>query len=412
MSDDLTPSERFQETGSTTTAFAAPPSPPVPPARRRGGGPGPLLAAVFGGLIGAAAVALVFVFVLGYPASSTVTPSTSTMASIVQTSTETTSGAGDQDANFAERVAAKLTPSVVNVAIEQTGVDRFTGKTITQAVGNGSGVIIRPDGYILTNNHVVEGADALVVTVGVEDLPAKVIGTDPSTDLAVIKVERTGLPAVQFGSSASLKVGEPVVAIGSPFGLEKTVTSGIISALGRSSVAQSASGITTYTSLIQTDAAINPGNSGGALADAEGRLIGINTLIQSTSGQSAGIGFAIPADFARGIAEELIATGRVSHPYMGVGTVTIDAVAAAQFNLPVSKGALIQSVSAGSPSEKAGLKQGDIIVKIAGKDVASVEDVFTVVRSHKVGQTVAVEIVRGTKHLTLQVTLGSDVATR
>ncbi len=389
---------------------AAPAAPAVAPAPRRSGF-SLLIAGIFGGLVGAAVVAAAFVFVLGYPASRTASQQPAPNAAITHTAAETT-GTADQDATYVEQVAAKLTPSVVNVAIEQTGIDRFTGRTVTQVVGNGSGVIIRDDGYILTNNHVVEGADALIVTVGVEDLPAKVVGTDPSTDLAVIKVDKTGLPAVQFGSSASLKVGEPVVAIGSPFGLEKTVTSGIISALGRSSVAQSGSGITAYTSLIQTDASINPGNSGGALADAGGRLIGINTLIQSTSGQSAGIGFAIPADFARDIADELIKTGHATHPYMGVGTVTIDANVAAQFNLPVNTGALVQSVTTGSPAEKAGLAQGDIIVKIAGKDIASVEDVFTTIRSQKVGQTVPVEIVRGTEHRTLTVTLGSDAASR
>jgi len=248
------------------------------------------------------------------------------------------------------------------------------------------------------------------VTVGVEDLPARVIGTDPSSDLAVIKVEQTGLPVVEFGSSAHLKVGEPVVAIGSPFGLEKTVTTGIVSALGRSSVAQSTSGITAYTSLIQTDASINPGNSGGALADAEGRLIGINTLIQSTSGASAGIGFAIPVDFARSVAEEIIGTGRATHPFMGVGTVTIDANVAAQYSLAADAGVLVQSIAEGSPAESGGISVGDIIVRIADKKILSVEDVFTAIRSQKVGDTVDVLVVRADGEKTLRVTLGSDAA--
>ncbi|TDB38734.1 MAG: PDZ domain-containing protein [Actinobacteria bacterium] len=407
MTDESTPVE---QSAVPEPSFVAYQPPVVPPAPRRRGGFALLLAGIFGGIIGAAVVVAAFVFVLGYPATRTTTQTAVTTPAPVETAVETS--VVDRDANFAEQVASKLTPSVVNIAIEQTGIDRFTGKTVTQVVGNGSGVIIRADGYILTNNHVVEGADALIVTVGVEDLPAKIVGADPSTDLAVIKVDKSGLPAAQLGSSAGLRVGEPVVAIGSPFGLEKTVTSGIISALGRSSIAQSGSGITAYTSLIQTDASINPGNSGGALADADGKLIGINTLIQSTSGQSAGIGFAIPVDFAKSIADEIISTGRASHPFMGVGTVTIDESVASQYGLPVSKGVLVQSIATGSPAEKAGIRQGDIIEKIAGKDIASVEDVFTTIRSQKVGQTVPVEIVRGTEHTTLQVTLGSDTARR
>jgi putative serine protease PepD len=313
---------------------------------------------------------------------------------------------------YAEAVAAKTTPSVVFVQIEQLRFDPYTGRTVARAVGNGSGVIIRPDGYILTNNHVVAGADRLVVTIGAEDVTATVVGADPSTDLAVVKVDRVGLPAAEIGSSSNLRVGQPVVAIGAPWGLEKTVTAGIISALGRSSVAESASGLTAYTSLIQTDAAINPGNSGGALCDAQGRVIGINTLIQSTSGAFAGIGFAIPIDFAMGVADEIIATGRATHPFLGVATATIDRSTAERFGLPVSAGAYVQSVVRGSPAEAAGIQPGDIIVRIGDATIESVEDVFAAVRSHKVGQRVEVEVVRGTKRVTLEATLASDTGRR
>jgi putative serine protease PepD len=417
MTDEYTPQElpvdgeQYPQTYETTPASpVVPPLPPQPvPVRPKRSALGMIVAGIFGGLVGAAIVVAAFVFVLGYPVQETAVQPTGDPASLT-TSTPAPVALGE--AAFAETVAARLTPSVVYIEIQQTGVDRFTGRTVTQSAGNGSGVIIREDGYILTNNHVVDGADVLLVTIGVEELPATVVGTDPSTDLAVIKVDKTGLPAAEFGSSAALKVGESVVAIGSPFGLEKTVTSGIISALGRSTVAQGTSGITAYISLIQTDAAINPGNSGGALSDAQGRLIGINTLIQSTSGQSAGIGFAIPVDFAKSIAEELIATGRASHPFMGVGTATIDGNAAAQYGLSVSTGAFVQSVTAGSPAETAGIKQGDIIVKVADTDIASVEDVFTAIRSQKVGDTVSVEIVRGEERLVIKVTLASDTAAR
>ncbi|PKQ20870.1 MAG: hypothetical protein CVT66_02275 [Actinobacteria bacterium HGW-Actinobacteria-6] len=415
MTDEFTPQDLPADGGQYPPAYVpSPVSPLAPPlapqpvtARPKRSGVALVIAGIFGGLVGAAIVIAAFVFILGYPMQDASVQPTGASAPVT-TAVPTPVAFGE--AAFAESVAAKLTPSVVNIEIEQTGIDRFTGRTVTQSAGNGSGVIIREDGYILTNNHVVDGADAIIVTIGVDELPATVVGTDPSTDLAVIKVDKTGLLAAEFGSSAALRVGEPVVAIGSPFGLEKTVTSGIVSALGRSTVAQGTSGITTYISLIQTDAAINPGNSGGALADAKGRLIGINTLIQSTSGQSAGIGFAIPVDFAKSIAEELISTGRASHPFMGVGTATIDGNAAAQYGLSVSAGAFVQSVTAGSPAETSGIKQGDIIVKIADAQVASVEDVFTAIRSQKVGDTVSVEIVRGEDRMTLKVTLASDTA--
>ena len=219
-----------------------------------------------------------------------------------------------QNLDVATAVAKKVVPSVVSVTIQQPVTD-FSGNQSYRKVGTGSGVIIRADGYILTNNHVVEGAERVIVTVGLEDKVATVVGTDPSTDLAVLKIEGSGYPAVEAGSSKALQVGQFVMAVGSPFGLEKTVTSGIVSALQRSEQAQgqTANDITTYTNLIQTDAAINPGNSGGALVDGQGKLVGINSLIQSPSGgvgaaQSAGIGFAIPVDFAIDIANQLIET--------------------------------------------------------------------------------------------------------
>ncbi|MGB4594071.1 MAG: trypsin-like peptidase domain-containing protein, partial [Coriobacteriia bacterium] len=388
-----------------------PVAPPLPVAHPAPAAPSPrkpriwlavIAAGILGGILGAAAMAaLGLAFVL--PVKSTITQVESSSPS----STVTIETA-NEEATFAEAVATKMTPSVVSVSIEQVGFDPFSGTTVTQTVGNGSGVIIRQDGYILTNNHVVADADKLVVTIGVDDLPATVVGTDPSTDLAVIKVDRTGLPAAEMGVSSALKVGQPVVAIGSPFGLEKSVTSGIVSALGRSSLSEGSSGLTAYTSLIQTDAAINPGNSGGALCDAEGRLIGINTLIQTTSGSSAGVGFAIPIDFAKSIADELISTGKATHPFLGVSSATIDSASAQRFGLSVDRGVLVQNVVSGSPAEAAGIKQGDIIVRIDGEDIASVEDMFAAIRSQKVGDTVDVEIVRADQHSTLRATLASD----
>ncbi len=386
-----------------TPVYAPPPAPAVgtaPEKRRRGGG---LLAGLFGGIIGAALVAgAVYLFPprAATPAATTVTPRSGAITI-----------ATDSKAQPIEAVAAKVTPSVVNVGIEQTGIDPFTGMRGTQVVGNGSGVIIRADGYILTNNHVVQGADRLLVRPGGEDVPAKVVGTDPPPHLAVVKVDRKGLPAAEIGSSGDLRVGETVIAVGSPFGLDKTVTSGIVSALHRSSMqSQGAGGITQYTNLIQTDASINPGNSGGALVDIAGRLVGINTLIQTGGAQqSAGIGFAIPIDYAKDIADQLIATGRAVHPYLGVSMATVDSSVASQLGLPATTtGVLIQNVVAGSPAEKAGLRPEDVMISLGGDAITGVEDAFAAIRSRKVGATVEIVVLRAGKKTTLSATLGSD----
>ncbi len=373
------------------------------PVNRRFSGAAVFGAAVAGGVIGALLMTAVVLAFVGLGGSRD--PGADQAPARGDT---VTIDASDLDMSFAEAVAMKVTPSVVNIALQQQVLDPFTGRRSTQSVGNGSGVIIREDGYILTNNHVVADADSIVVTVGSEDLPATVVGTDPSSDLAVIKVDDTGLTPIEIGSSADLSVGEPVVAIGSPFGLERTVTAGIVSALGRSSLAEGPEGFTAYTSLIQTDASINPGNSGGALCDAEGKLIGINTLIQSTTGQSAGIGFAIPVDLAIGIADELIADGTVDHPFLGVATLTVDANTAEAVGSPVDAGAIIQRVVEGSPAEQAGLERGDILVRIADTEVRSVEDVFAAIRAQSVGDTVEVEFYRGTESRVVEVTLASD----
>lgn len=390
-------------------------APSVAP-RKGGCAPFALVAAgaLFGGIIAAGLAVATFLLLLGTPVPGVIGSageSTST-PSVVRIEID------GEDLTFAEAVALKVTPSVVSIAVEQTSLDRFTGRTVTRQVANGSGVIIRSDGHILTNDHVIAGADRLVVTIGVDEMAATVVGRDSSSDLAVIRVERSGLPAAELGSSADLRVGQPVVAIGSPFGLDKTVTTGIVSALGRTSFAESAEAqLTAYTALIQTDAAINPGNSGGALCDAGGRVVGINTLIQSPSGsvgapQSAGIGFAIPIDYARTIADELIETGRATHPYMGVSTVTITRTIALQYELPVDQGALIQQVQPGSPAEAAGLERGDIIVRIGDTAIRGTEDVFTAVRGARVGATVEVVVYRDDAERSASVTLGSDADRR
>ncbi len=421
--------------GTLPPDFGAPPADPAahyhpvagyapqsePPMVQEPGAPSPtkrwssaavVTAAVIGSLLGGIIVAGGLVLALG------INNYTSTTSSKTATTSSSSSGQQSTAASItiqpngtidaAEAVAEKDIPSVVNVTIKASAVNPFTGQRSLQE-GNGSGIIIRSDGYILTNNHVVEGADQLVVTIGVDDVSARVVGTDAITDLAVIKVDKTDLPAIEIGESRSLRVGQFVVAIGSPFGLQHTVTSGIISALGRTGQAsETGTNITTYTNLIQTDAAINPGNSGGALVDETGKLIGVNTLIQSTSGSSAGIGFAIPVDLAMNIADQLISTGTATHPILGISTETIDANIATQFNLPVESGILVRAVQPNSPAEKAGIQAGDIIVKIDTTDVRSVEELISATRLHKVGDVVTVTVNRNGSDRTVRVTLGAD----
>jgi len=363
-----------------------------------------VIAAGVGAVVGGVLVAAAIMWAIGLvPGVRPVTPSAETVSDRPSDAQISVRG----DVNAAVAVASKVTPSVVNVSVQQQFRNVFTGAVELREVGNGSGVIIREDGYILTNYHVIEGADRIVVTVGVQDSEAEVRGVDPSTDLALLKIPGTDHPAISFGSSVDLEVGQFVVAVGSPFGLEKTVTAGIISALQRTPEGKGL-GIARYTNLIQTDAAINPGNSGGALVDAEGKLIGINTLIQSTSGSSAGIGFAIPVDFARNVAAQLIETGEAIHPYLGVQSVTIDENLSSQFDLPVRAGALVQFVEPGSPADSGGLQRGDIIVSAGGRDIARAEDLVAVVRSSNVGDTLDVTLIRADTERDLSVTLGSD----
>jgi putative serine protease PepD len=382
-----------------------------PAVRRRWSSAVVVTSAMVGAVVGGVFVSVAVVWALGLlPGSQPLRLGESATEPPAQ---EVTIRPGSMMAEVSEAVAAKVVPAVVNVTIRQAGYDPFSGQEFTQDVGNGSGVMIRSNGYILTNNHVIEGADRIIATVGVQDLPATVVGVDPSSDLAVLKVDDGNYPALEVGSSKDIRVGQYVMAVGSPFGLEKTVTVGIVSALNRSSLVTGRNDLTTYTNLIQTDAAINPGNSGGALVDSAGRLVGINTLIQSPSGavgapQSAGIGFAIPVDFALDIAGQLIETGKAVHPYIGVSTETVDEALASQFGLPVRSGALVRFVQPNSPAEAAGLQRGDIIVKLGDTPITGVDDVFTAVRENRIGDAVAVELVRGDTRRTLEVTLGSD----
>jgi len=265
--------------------------------------------------------------------------------------------------------------------------------------GVGSGVIVTKDGYILTNNHVVDGAKELKVTLNDgREFKAKVVGRDPKSDVAVIKIDAKDLPAVTFADSSLSEVGDVVLAIGNPFNVGQTVTMGIISATGRGGV-----GIEQYEDFIQTDAAINPGNSGGALVDAEGRLIGINTAIYSRSGGNQGIGFAIPTALAKGVMVSLIENGRVSRGYLGVRIQDVTPLLAKEFNLKDDKGALVGEVESGGPADKAGLKSGDVILEFNHHKVADRRHLQLEVAEVTPGTRVPMEVLRDGSTKTLEV---------
>lgn len=268
--------------------------------------------------------------------------------------------------------------------------------------GLGSGVIVSEDGFILTNSHVVKSADTIKVTThDGRELTAKVVGTDPETDLAVIKVDAKDLPAITFADSDKVEVGDRVLAVGNPFGIGQTVTSGMVSGLGRATLGLD------YEDFIQTDAAINPGNSGGALVDAEGRLIGINTAILSRSGGFQGIGFAVPANLARNVMEQLATSGKVVRGYLGVTIQDLNADLAAQFELKDRKGALVADVAPGSPAQKAGLQSGDVLVTFNGKPVTDSRHLKLTVATVPPGQKVKTEVLRDGARKTVEVAIAA-----
>ncbi len=270
--------------------------------------------------------------------------------------------------------------------------------------GMGSGIIVSKDGYILTNNHVVSHADSIMVRIyGGKELPAKVIGTDPETDLAVVKVNAKNLPVIHFGNSDNLKVGQIVMAVGSPLdrGLHNTVTMGIVSAKGRDNLH-----LASYEDFIQTDAAINPGNSGGPLVNLYGQLVGINSAIATESGGYQGIGFAIPVNMAKWVMDSIIKYGKVKRGELGVEISQMDDLMAQAFDIKDDKGALVQSVSPGGPAAKAGLKKGDIIIKLNGKEMDSANELRNQIASTKPGTEVTVTVLRDGKDKQYTVKLG------
>ncbi|TSE22450.1 S1C family serine protease [Tepidimonas aquatica] len=275
--------------------------------------------------------------------------------------------------------------------------------------GLGSGVIVSPAGYILTNNHVVEGADEIVVQLSDgRQTTAQVIGTDPDTDLAVLRVTLADLPTIVLGRSDTLQVGDRVLAIGNPFGVGQTVTAGIVSALGRSQL-----GLNTFENFIQTDAAINPGNSGGALVDAEGRLVGINTAIFSRSGGSMGIGFAIPIDTARGVMEAIVRDGSVTRGWIGVEPRPLEPQWAEHLGLPEGvRGVVVGGVLQDGPAARAGVEPGDVITRVGERAVADVPALLATVAALPPGEPTTLTLWRQGREIKLRVVPGRRPAAR
>ncbi len=373
------------------------------------------------------AVAIVFVIIgviFGVVLSSRLNVHEITLAQETGISKETTDFLGKLSKSLSE-VAEKVKPAVVNISttktvtLRETPFDeffndpffrRFFGRDFPfghkkrkyRSSALGSGVIVTDDGYILTNNHVIKDADEIkIVLQDKREFKGKVIGTDPKTDLAVVKIDAKGLPALKLGDSDRLHVGEIVLAVGNPFGLSHTITMGIVSAVGRSKV-----GIADYEDFIQTDAAINPGNSGGALVNIKGELIGINTAIFSTSGGYMGIGFAIPSNMAKAVMESIIKYGKVIRGWLGVTIQDLTPEIAEHFGIKEEKGSLVTDVVKGSPAEKAGFRRGDLIIEFDGKPVKDSTSLRNMVANTPPGKTVPVKIIREGKEMILNVTLG------
>ena len=320
------------------------------------------------------------------------------------------SSSSSSDGMSGEDIYKKVSPSVVSVI-----------STTSEGQGSGSGVIMSSDGYIITNNHVVEGGSAYEVMVAGETYEADLVGTDPSSDVAVLKAkDASGLTVMELGDSDNLTIGEWVMTLGSPFGLEQSVATGIVSATSRSQIMDAQESmqsggtgeITIYPNMIQTDAAINPGNSGGALVDDEGKLIGINTLITSYSGNYSGVGFAIPVNYAINLAQQIIAGETPTHAQLGVSLSTVSAATASRYGLPVDAGAYVAAVTPDSGAAAAGIVPGDIVTAFDGQAVESASDLMLDVRTKNPGDTVTLTVNSGGQEKEVQVTLGDDSASQ
>ena len=357
-------------------------------------------------------------------------------STVIGTSNQSVINAAEEGQTLAEAVAAKALPSVVAIYNYQNqsssygygfGYGYGAGSSDDDslvATGMGSGVVISDDGYIITNYHVVENASKLTVSVNGVERDATYVGGDSSSDIAVVKVDDTeGLVSADIGDSDSLRIGEWVMTVGAPLGLESSVATGVVSATNRSTIMDSSSNAndlysyfygnqapeyTYYPNMIQTDAVINPGNSGGALVDADGKLIGINAMISSYSGDYAGVGFAIPINYAISLAKDIIDGKQPTHAMMGVSLSQVNSAVAQQYNLSAESGAYVSAITEGTGAADSDLQIGDIITKIDGKAVTSPTDVTLKIRAHKPGDTVAVTVNRNGEVMDIDVILGSD----
>ena len=326
--------------------------------------------------------------------------------------------AGVAAPNSYSAAAKRATPAVVSITASRTTqqVEPTFGLLFgrprqhqERQIGLGSGVIVSPEGYLLTNNHVIEGADDIEVELGDgRNARAKTIGTDPESDIAVLRIELDKLPTIAFGDVEHLQVGDVVLAIGNPFAVGQTVTAGIVSALGRNGVGVNV----TFENFIQTDAAINPGNSGGALVDVAGNLLGINTAIFSRTGGSLGIGFAIPVSTARQVMESLIKEGRVTRGWIGVEPRDLTPEIAKTLDLPVKQGVLITGLVENGPASEGGVKLGDVVLKVAEAQVNNTPQLLDAVAALKPRQTATITVQRGNKRLDVPVTVGQRPPSR
>jgi len=378
---------------------------PVAPARGRRGG---FLAGVAGGIVGAAmilgslvALDLVELAPAVETSAGPVAPADGPAAGTAGTADPSPRPPLERDpfASVIPDMADRVLPTVVRINVSGT-------TNLTEANALGSGVIYRSDGYIITNHHVIEGASAVEVLLANGDrLEAEIVGSDPLNDLAVLRIAREGLPVIDLRPAGEpLRVGETVVAIGSPFGLDATVTSGIISALNRDLRVPGNADV--IPAVIQTDAAINPGNSGGALVDLQGRLVGINTAIMSRSGANQGVGFAVSVRQAITSADQLIAQGFVRYPLLGITGTDVSAAVAEAFGLDNRRGAVVDSVQPGSGAAAGGMRTGDLIVAVDGVPLRSMSDLVAEVRRRIPGETVSFDIRRGAEQFRIDVVLG------
>ena len=352
-------------------------------------------------IIGATALALVAALVAGLPRVGLTKP----QAPLWSERPATSGGSAPAASPWVE-LARALKPAVVNISTKHVdsgtqSLEQFFGGRPRRTVRSlGSGFVVNPAGFIVTNNHVVDGATEIKVTLADgRELPGRLLGRDPRTDIALLKVEATGLPVIPLGDSARLQVGEPVMAIGNPFGLEQTVTTGIVSATGR------VIGEGPYDDFVQTDASINPGNSGGPLINTQGQAVGINAAIVSRSGGSVGIGFAIPINLVKPVLTQLAASGHVVRGYLGVTIQRVTADLARSFNLPDAHGALVASVADSGPARAAGLRPGDVIVEYDGRRLARSDELPRLVGETPLGREVPLTVVRDGKTLTLRATI-------